>query len=184
METEKLADAFGIIDMSNDFVADDGGLTVGKPAQAIIPFIVEKAKEYLAAGKKVLIFMDAHNENDEHFKRWPKHCVIGTNGARLFGDLDVWYKENINNPNLIWVPKENYNGFFMREFISATLKRDGIKQIAFTGVCTDICVFLTVAGADALGFDTVVYDKGCATFTPNHANYLEQMKLCFKTEIR
>ena len=32
-------EALLIVDMSNDFVADNGTLTVGKPAQEIVPYI-------------------------------------------------------------------------------------------------------------------------------------------------
>lgn len=64
-----------IIDMSNDFVHDEGGLTAGACAQEIVPFIEEKANEFLAAGQSVYICMDAHKENDPHFKLWPKHNV-------------------------------------------------------------------------------------------------------------
>ncbi|CAM5193241.1 hypothetical protein UACE39S_04369 [Ureibacillus acetophenoni] len=38
-------EALIIVDMSNDFVAEDGSLTAGKPAQEIVPYIVDLAKD-------------------------------------------------------------------------------------------------------------------------------------------
>ena len=60
-------EALLIVDMSNDFVADTGTLTVGKPAQEIVPYIIKLANQFLGNGQLVVIGMDAHEENDPHF---------------------------------------------------------------------------------------------------------------------
>ena len=41
-ESDIEMEALLIIDMSNDFVDDKGGLTAGKPAQEIVPNIIKK----------------------------------------------------------------------------------------------------------------------------------------------
>ncbi|RKJ26363.1 isochorismatase, partial [Butyricicoccus sp. 1XD8-22] len=64
-------EALIIVDMSNDFVADDGSLTAGKPAQEIVPYIIETANEFLSRDQVVVVAMDAHQENDQHFELWP-----------------------------------------------------------------------------------------------------------------
>src|SRR5699024_5630246 len=68
-------EALLIVDMSNDFVHDDGGLTAGKPAQEIVPEIVRKADQFLENDDIVAVCMDAHEENDPHFELWPRHNV-------------------------------------------------------------------------------------------------------------
>lgn len=57
-----------MVDMSNDFVSDNGTLTVGKPAQEIVPYIKELATRFLAKGDIVVVSMDAHQPNDPHFE--------------------------------------------------------------------------------------------------------------------
>ncbi|AEN99541.1 hypothetical protein LSA_11560 [Fructilactobacillus sanfranciscensis TMW 1.1304] len=42
-------EALLIIDYTNDFVADNGALTLGKPAQACEPKILELANQFYAA---------------------------------------------------------------------------------------------------------------------------------------
>lgn len=64
-------EALIIVDMSNDFVAPDGSLTVGQPGQAIVPYIKSLAEDFVSQGKDVVVAMDAHQVDDPHFKLWP-----------------------------------------------------------------------------------------------------------------
>ncbi|MNJ90329.1 nicotinamidase/pyrazinamidase [compost metagenome] len=171
-----------IVDMSNDFVADNGSLTAGKPAQDIVPYIIKTANEFLATGNTVVIAMDSHKENDKHFELWPPHNVIGTWGQQPYGELLTWYKINQFHHNISICPKENYNAFF-RTGLAEKLKGRMIDEVHVVGVCTDICDFLTIAGADAEGFKTFAHKNGMATFTNNTEVMLEHMKLCFHTTI-
>jgi nicotinamidase-related amidase len=84
-------EALLIVDMSNDFVADNGTLTVLKPAQDIVPYIKDLATSFLAEGNVVVVSMDAHQQNDPHFELWPPHNIVGTEGQQLYGDLYDWF---------------------------------------------------------------------------------------------
>lgn len=178
MEKEALL----IVDMSNDFVADEGTLTVGKPAQGIVPYIVSLADQFLNEGKMVVIGMDAHQENDPHFELWPAHNVVGTEGQKLYGALDKWYEANQDNERVLYVPKTNYNAFFKTD-LAERLRAKGVQKVHVVGVTTDICDFMTVAGADAEGFQTAIHRKGVATFTDLNETMLNHMVRCFHTEI-
>lgn len=178
MEREALI----VVDMSYDFVADGGSLTVGKPAQEIVPYIIEKANEFLANDNIVVVAMDAHEENDAHFELWPPHNVVGTKGQELYGDLKTWYEDNRSNSNVLMVPKTNYNAFFKTDLVEK-LRSFGVTKVHVVGVCTDICDFLTVAGADAEGFKTAIHKRGVATFTDLGETFIQHMKTCFFTEI-
>lgn len=171
-----------IVDMSNDFVADNGTLTAGKPAQDVVPYIVNLADEFLMNGDTVVIAMDAHEKDDKHFELWPPHNINGTWGQEPYGELFTWYKKNKMNANVSVCPKENYNAFF-RTGLAEKLKGRMVDEVHVVGVCTDICDFLTIAGADAEGFKTVAHKRGMATFTNNTEMILEHMKLCFHTQI-
>jgi nicotinamidase-related amidase len=175
-------EALLIVDMSNDFVADNGALTAGKPAQEIVPYIKDLATRFLANGNIVVVTMDAHQPDDPHFKLWTPHNIIHTKGQQLYGDLYEWYLENLENPNVIYTPKTNYNAFFKTD-LAATLKKLEVEKVHVVGVCTDICDFLTIAGADAEGFKTAIHKRGAATFTDFGELMMNHMKLCFHTEI-
>ena len=175
-------EALLIVDMSNDFVADNGTLTASKPAQEIVPYIKDLATQFLADGNIVVVTMDAHQPDDPHFKLWTPHNIINTRGQQLYGELYDWYQENLGSPNLIYTPKTNYNAFFKTD-LAVTLKNLEVEKVHVVGVCTDICDFLTVAGADAEGFKTAIHKRGAATFTDLGETMINHMKLCFHTEI-
>ncbi|GGG14601.1 isochorismatase family cysteine hydrolase [Paenibacillus abyssi] len=155
-----------IVDMSNDFVHEDGGLTAGKPAQELVPYIIDLADSFLANDDVVAVAMDAHQENDDHFKLWPVHNVIGTWGQQLYGGLKEWYVANEHKDNVLYIPKINYNAFFKTDLAEELMAR-GIQEVHVVGVVTEICDFATIAGADAHGFRTVLHKRGVATFTHN-----------------
>ncbi|MDF2535103.1 MAG: isochorismatase [Bacillales bacterium] len=178
-----------IVDMSNDFVADNGTLTVGKLGQDVVPYIIETANKFIKNGDIVVVTMDAHEENDKHFELWPAHNIVGTEGQKLYGELDNWYGDNIgltsffdNSDQIIYQPKTNYNAFFKTD-LAEQLREKGVDEVHVVGVCTDICDFLTIAGADAEGFKTAMHKRGAATFTDNTNMILNHMKLCFHTQI-
>ena len=171
-----------IVDMSNDFVADHGTLTVGKPAQEIVPYIKDVATRFLEEGNIVVISMDAHQPNDPHFELWPAHNVVGTEGQQLYGDLNEWYQENKGHENVIYSPKTNYNAFFQTG-LAENFRNLRIEKVHTVGVTTDICDFLTVAGADAEGFKTAIHKRGVATFTDLGGTIINHMKRCFHTEV-
>lgn len=174
-------EALIIVDMSNDFVADNGTLTAGKPAQEIVPYIVEQAEKFLAEGNIVVITMDEHQSNDKHFELWPAHNVEGTEGQELYGELKTFAYRNYGS-HMHYVPKTNYNAFF-NTGLADLLHSHGVEKVHVVGVCTDICDFLTVAGADAEGFKTTIHKRGVATFTDQGEAFINHMKLCFHTEI-
>jgi nicotinamidase-related amidase len=175
-------EALLIVDMSNDFVADNGTLTAGKPAQDVVPYIKALADQFLAEGNVVVVAMDAHQPDDPHFELWTPHNIVGTKGQQLYGDLYDWYQSNKDHKHVIYTPKTNYNAFFKTD-LAETLRNLGVEKVHTVGVCTDICDLLTVAGADAEGFRTAIHKRGVATFTDLGDTMINHMKLIFHTEI-
>jgi nicotinamidase-related amidase len=171
-----------IVDMSHDFVADDGGLTVGKPAQEIVSNIIKTANTFLENENIVVVCMDAHTEDDPHFELWPKHNVIGTKGQKLYGELGTWYDTYKEHKNLFYIPKPEYDAFFQTD-LEEKLVAANVRDVFVVGVCTDICNFLTIYGAYARGFKTFAIEDQMATFTSNQEMFLKQMEAIFKTTI-
>ncbi|WP_428912483.1 cysteine hydrolase family protein [Niallia sp. Krafla_26] len=175
-------EALLIVDMSNDFVADHGTLTVGKPGQEIVPYIKHLATRFLAEGNVVVVSMDAHQPDDPHFELWPPHNIVDTEGQQLYGELNDWFETHKEHENVIYSPKTNYNAFFQTD-LAEKLRGSGVEKVHIVGVTTDICDFLTVAGADAEGFKTTIHRRGVATFTDLGDTMLNHMKRCFHTEV-
>lgn len=174
--------AYVIVDMSNDFVHENGSLTAGEPAQAIEGNVLARIEEFHKNGDIVVFTMDSHKPDDDHFKLWAPHNVTGTWGAEIYGRLGEWYEENKDCENVYYVPKGEYDAFYETD-LADILKRNGVDTVYVAGVCTDICVFNTVYGAYKAGFPTVVAKDEVATFTPNGEIFLGQMNAIYKTEI-
>lgn len=78
-----------VIDMQNDFVYGPLGT---KEAQAIVPKIQEKIKEYRDSGNRVIFTRDTHYENyleTKEGKMLPvKHCIYNTAGWKIVDGLE------------------------------------------------------------------------------------------------
>ena len=76
-------EALLIIDYTNDFVDDKGKLTVGKPGQVLVDYIVDLAEEFRQDGKWVILPTDLHQENNPYHpetKLFPPHNLKDTWG--------------------------------------------------------------------------------------------------------
>lgn len=169
-----------IVDMSNDFISDDGSLSLKKQGQVLVPHIMKHIEEFK---DDIIVFCnDTHNEDDEHFKLWPKHNVVNTKGIELYGDLKNYYDQHKNDMNVYYVKKSEYDAFYKTE-LNDILKALKIQDVYVTGVCTDICIFNTVYGAYKEGFNTYVFKDAVATFTNNQEIFLKHMENIYKTKI-
>ena len=72
------------IDYTNDFVASDGSLTVGEPAQKLEKRITEISQEFLDAGEFVVFAIDTHHLNDPYH---PETCLLYTSPSPRDGLL-------------------------------------------------------------------------------------------------
>lgn len=79
------------IDYSYDFVADDGKLTAGKPAQAIEDRIAQVTQEAYDNGDYIFVAMDRHDEGDT-FHPETKHLTVTPSpilGNQVHGTIKV-----------------------------------------------------------------------------------------------
>lgn len=184
-----------VVDMQNDFI--DGVL--GTPeAQAIVPNVVKKIREYCEADNLVLFTKDTHYDNyldTQEGKNLPvPHCIINTNGWCINKSVR---SEWLNSPHIEielmedGLVEEN-NTIFKSAFGSVLLGEileklitldvsDEIDEIEFCGVCTDICVISNVMITKSFLPDIkITVDADCcAGVTPeSHRNALEAMKAC------
>ena len=79
-----------VIDMQNDFI---NGALGTKEAEAIVPFVKDKIKEYREAGNPVFFTRDTHGEDyldTQEGKNLPvKHCIEGTFGWQISDEVLV-----------------------------------------------------------------------------------------------
>ena len=100
------------IDYSYDFVADDGKLTAGKPAQAIEDRIAQVTQEAYDNGDYIFVAMDRHDEGDTFHpetKLFPPHNIAGTSGRELYGKLAGVYDAIKDDHRVFWMDKRHYS---------------------------------------------------------------------------
>lgn len=161
-----------VVDMQNDFITGE----LGTPeAQAIVPNVVEKVRNWPTTNGIVYFTRDTHNFNYWNTlegKKLPiQHCIKNSAGWCIINEL-LRYTENAE---VIDKTTFGYNSWVI-EFGS-----NEEVEFELCGVCTDICV---VSNALALRMfypnTKITVDASCcAGVTPEkHAAALEVMKSC------
>lgn len=154
-----------IIDYVNDFVATDGKLTCGQPAQELDGNISKEVDIFFENGDFIVVASDSHKENDaynpEH-NMFPVHCVIGTPGRDLYGNT-LKAVEKVSPDQLILIEKSRYSAFAGTS-LDLKLRERGVADIYLAGVCSDICVLHTAVDAYNLGYNIFILEKCIASF--------------------
>ena len=167
------------IDYTYDFVANDGKLTAGKPAQAIEEAITRVTKEAYEAGDYIFFAIDGHDEGDDFHpetKLFPPHNIKGTSGRDLYGQLADLYAEIKEDSKVFWLDKRHYSAFSGTD-LDVRLRERRVTTVVLTGVLTDICVFHTAIDAYNLGYDIEIPVEAVASLTEeNHQFALNHFK--------
>ncbi len=156
-----------VIDMQNDFVT---GVLGTIEAQAIVPAVKAKIKEYLDRGDEVIFTRDTHDENymstnEGRFLPVP-HCIKGTDGWCVVPEVEIKECKHIDKLNFGY-PDWNNNFNF--------------EAVELVGVCTDICVVSNalILKAQFPEIDITVDSSCCAGVTPAaHDAALVTMRSC------
>jgi nicotinamidase-related amidase len=165
-----------VIDMLKDFINPDGALYCGQTAREIIPFIRKKIEEFHKNGDLVIFLCDSHKEDDLEFKMFPRHSVMGSEGAQIIDELPVGKEDVI-------IKKTRYSSFYGTN-LDVVLKESSVSEAHVVGVCTSICVMDTVGDLRNRDYKAIVYKKGVADFDQNaHKFSLERMKKTYGAEI-
>lgn len=156
-----------VIDMQNDFI--DGSLGT-KEAQAIVPNVKKKIKEYKARGDRVIFTKDTHDNRylkTNEGKYLPvEHCIKGTYGWDI--------ADGLGNPGDKCIEKTTFgytNWWYYDDF----------EEIELVGLCTDICVVSNalILKATFPEINITVDASCCAGVTPeSHQAALTTMKMC------
>ncbi len=158
-----------VVDMQNDFI--DGALGT-KEAEEIVTNVQAKIAQCKAAGDRVIFTRDTHGPeylSTSEGKKLPvEHCIKDTQGWEIPKILDDETFLHIDKPNFGWTGWKE-------------LDMQGIEQMEFVGLCTDICVVSNALICKALFPDMPISvdARCCAGVTPEtHTAALATMKMC------
>ena len=164
-----------VVDMQNDFISGSLGT---KEAQAIVPAVVAKIKEYQKNGDRVVYTYDTHEENyleTQEGKNLPvPHCIRGTAGWQIREELDALRK---TEP----IDKETFGSTDLAGELTMIDEDEGIGSITLVGLCTDVCVISNalLIKASLPEVPICVDATCCAGVTPeSHENALKAMEAC------
>ena len=167
-----------VLDMLVGFIEEGRPLDCGQSARDIVPFVVDKAREFASRGDPVIFIADNHDPDDAEFDRFPPHCIAGTDEAEVIQELKPFVHEQY------LVPKTRYSGFFGTHLVEllSSIKPEVVEVV---GVCTNICVLYTVEELCNRDYPTVVHRDGVASFDSQaHEFALGQMEAVLGAEVR
>jgi nicotinamidase/pyrazinamidase len=155
-----------VVDMQNDFVAEDGVLSFPAAREAL-PFIKEKVKAALEQGCEVVFTLDTHEPGDQEFTKFSPHCLEGTWGHELVPDLKLLADGAPDK--VLLLKKSRYSAFFgteLEEYLGLTpgARRPRVDEVELVGVCTNICCFFTAEELANRDVPVRVYAQGMASF--------------------
>jgi len=154
-----------VIDMQHDFV-DKTGAVPCEGAPEIIPRIKELILEARRARIPIIFTQEVHRPQKVDFGREldgnePLHCVEGTKGAEIVGELTP-------QPSDYVIPKRRYSAFFGTD-LNILLRGLNVDMLFITGAATDVCVYLTAMDAHQYDFKVKI-PNDCVSGTSQAAH--------------
>ncbi len=136
-----------VLDMINDYLTPGRPLEVPR-ARDVIPAVKARIAWAHEKNVPVIYVCDAHAPDDEDFRDWPRHAVIGTDGP------EVW-PEIAPSPGDHVVHKRTYSAFKRTSF-GPLLDELRADAIILTGCATEIGIFATAKDALEEGFVVMI----------------------------
>ncbi len=125
--------ALYMIDMNNGFV--NFGAMANREYNKLVPEQLKMIEKIRNEGQLLNFVLESHDEEATEFKKYPKHCIRGTEEAELIPEF-IGEKDR---PNTKVYHKNSINGVLqdVREDIQ---RLKNIREVIFEGVCADLCV--------------------------------------------
>ena len=121
------------VDMVNGFVRK--GEMADSYIEHIIPEhikLMNKAQD--SEREMIVIIKDTHKKECREFKRYPSHCVEGTEESELVSELAEFEED------ALVYEKNSTSAIFAPKFLEDIEKMQNLKEVVIIGCCTDICV--------------------------------------------
>ncbi|MEO0498831.1 MAG: bifunctional nicotinamidase/pyrazinamidase [Pseudomonadota bacterium] len=96
---------------------------------------------------------------------WPRHCVIGSEGAAFHADLQIDEADMIIRKGFRR-EIDSYSAFFENDKSTPTgltgyLRERGVRKVVLAGLATDFCVAYSALDAAGQGFGVTVLTDAC-----------------------
>ncbi len=172
--------ALYIIDMNNGFV--NFGAMANTSYNALIPHQLRMVEKFRKEGGMVNFILEAHEDDALEFKKYPIHCLKGSEEAKLVKELAP--EEDKEDTYTYY--KNSINGMLNDELREDIKRLKALREIVIEGVCADLCVmdfartlarYLDEVGRDAQIF---VVKEGIDTFDAEGHNRDEWMDIACK----
>ena len=168
-----------IVDLQRDFV-DPGGVLYYEGAEKVVDYIVNLAEKFKRENLPIITTQDWHDESDREFEVWPKHCVAGSEGARLTEKLENaldGYERHY------YIRKTRFSAFYKTNF-DEIIRNLEIDEFDVVGVVTNICVMFTVEEIRNRDIPVRVHEKGVSSYDEDlHKFAIRQMKEVLGAEV-
>lgn len=122
------------IDMVEGFV--NIGAMSNKDYNLLVPAQKEIMDDIREDGELITFIGEAHEENAQEFKNYPKHCIEGTKEADFISD----FQEYLEYVNTLVYRKNSINGMLNPKLLEDLKRMKNLREVIFTGVCEDLCV--------------------------------------------
>jgi len=161
-----------IIDMQNDFIADDAAIQ-NPGGKELIPNIQKMKKWAYENDVPVFYTKEEHNKKKTDFgmeleRNEPEHCVEGTKGVEIIEELTPEERDYV-------IIKRRYSSFYLSD-LEILLRGLNKKALIVTGVSTNVCVFGTVLDAHQRDMRSVVLsDCVAGTSVDLHEAFLKNI---------
>lgn len=127
-------DLLVVIDMQNDFIS---GSLKGRDTEKLLDKVVEKVEEFKG---EIIYTLDTHYEDYLKTKEGEnlpiEHCIKGTWGHEIADAL----KETKSFDRSKKFEKNTFASIELGEYLKSLDEKEGIDNIYFLGLVTDICV--------------------------------------------
>lgn len=160
-DTEGHKSAIIVVDVQRDF-CEGGSLAVEGGAE-VVAEIAELLREADDDYDFVVATRDHHIDPGDHFsdtpdfvKSWPRHCVIGTEGAQFHPNFDPSVVEAIFDKGAYEAAYSGFEGLADTQNLADWLDERGVTKVDIVGLATDHCVRATALDAVRAGFVTTV----------------------------
>jgi nicotinamidase/pyrazinamidase len=172
-------DVLLVVDVQNDFCS--GGRLAVPGGEEVVVLINRVAGHFY----HVVLTQDWHPPGHESFASshpgrrageiievaygrqilWPDHCVQGTPGAELHGNLRVPHAQLVLRKGYHRTI-DSYSAFYENDRSTPTglvgyLRQRGLRRIFLVGLALDFCVRYSAEDARREGFEVVVIGDGC-----------------------
>lgn len=120
------------VDMVNGFAKK--GAMADSYIEHIIPEQIRLMEKINGKNQAIAIIKDTHKKDCREFKRYPTHCVEGTEESELVDELKIF------EPEALVYKKNSTSTIYAPGFINDIDKMKNLKEVIIVGCCTDICV--------------------------------------------